>query len=48
MVVAKNTAEFEALLARLEAGFGRYLINDLAEIKPGFVNGALKQMPQIS
>jgi nifR3 family TIM-barrel protein len=48
IVVAKNTAEFEGLLAQLEAEFGRYLINDLAEIKPGFVNGALKQMPQLS
>jgi nifR3 family TIM-barrel protein len=48
MVVARTTAEFEGLLAQLEAEFGRYLINDLAEIKPGFVNGALKQMPQLS
>jgi tRNA-dihydrouridine synthase len=48
MVVAKDTAEFEGLLAQLEAEFGRYLINDLAEIKPGFVNGPLKQMPQLS
>jgi nifR3 family TIM-barrel protein len=48
MVVAKDTAEFEGLLAQLEVEFGRYLINDLAEIKLGFVNGALKQMPQLS
>jgi hypothetical protein len=35
-------------LSQLEVKFGRYLILDLAEIKLGVENGALKQMPQTS
>ena len=35
MVVAKNTAEFETLLAELESEFGNYLVNRLAAMKDG-------------
>jgi nifR3 family TIM-barrel protein len=46
MVVAKTTAEFEQLLARVEAEFGKYPIHTLAKMETGEINTVSNQVAE--